>query len=107
MNLDINIEEAKRFLNIIGPDGNVTFQTFDDNKNRKNPKLTKIIHGATEENFSELVRLNQAGAGIFVMINQGDGKGRKSENVQSIRALFVDLDEDGENKLIKLKEKNK
>lgn len=32
------------------------------------------------------------GAGIFVMINRGDGMGRRAENVIGVRAHFVDLD---------------
>lgn len=38
------------------------------------------------------MRLNEQGAGIFVMVNAGDGKGRKRANVRAVRALFVDLD---------------
>jgi hypothetical protein len=40
----------------------------------------------------ELIALNQAGAGIFLMVNRGDGRGRRAKNVIGIRALFVDLD---------------
>src|SRR5208283_4699107 len=40
----------------------------------------------------ELTRLNGQGAGIFIMVNAGDLKGRTQENVVSVRAVFVDLD---------------
>src|SRR5207253_4685896 len=43
----------------------------------------------------ELVRLNRAGAGVFVMVNEGDGRGRTAKNVRALRALFVD-DDSGE-----------
>lgn len=32
---------------------------------------------------------------MFVMVNAGDGAGRKAENVQRVRALFLDLDTGG------------
>ncbi|NIA31744.1 MAG: hypothetical protein GWP06_17770, partial [Actinobacteria bacterium] len=99
----LNIETAIRFLKIIAPDGNITFQTFDDNKVSKNQRLCRILHGATEENFAALSRLNQAGAGIFFMVNIGDCSGRKAANVTEVRAIFVDLDEDGSVKLERIR----
>jgi hypothetical protein len=39
-----------------------------------------------------LKQLNQDGAGVFVTINETDGKGRKAKNIVRIRAVFVDLD---------------
>jgi hypothetical protein len=38
------------------------------------------------------MRLNNAGAGIFVTINQTDLKGRTNKNIVRVRCLFVDLD---------------
>lgn len=72
-----------------------TFQTFDDSKDdskTKRPGLIKIIHGAAPENLQRLKELNDQGAGIFLMVNEGDLKGRKTENVIRVRALFADLD---------------
>lgn len=97
-----NIQEAKKFLSVIAPDGVVTFQTFDDDKKREDPRLLKILHGTTDENYTNLSKLNQGGAGIFFMVNVGDGRGRKKENVHAVRAVFVDLDEDGPEKLKKI-----
>ncbi len=76
-----DIKEAIRFLKIIAPDGNITFQTFDDNKERKDPRLCKILHGPIEEKYAELARLNQAGAGVFFTVNRSDCKGRKAKNI--------------------------
>lgn len=99
MNLDIDLEEAKRFLNIIAPDGDFTFQTFDDRKDRKDGNLTRIIQGATSKNFALLKKLNKNGAGIYVTINRTDMKGRTAENVIKVRAVFIDIDKDGINQL--------
>lgn len=94
-----NIQEAKKFLAAIAPEGKVTFQTFDDNKERNAPNLRKILHGRIEEHEQTLSQLNSAGAGIFFMVNRGDGHGRRAKNVTNARAIFVDLDQDGEKKL--------
>ena len=89
--------DTSRFLKMLCGDSLTTFQTFDDvkgedGKKRKDPSLSRIIHGQTEENFAELTRLNAKEAGVFVMVNEGDGKGRTNDNVVKVRALFVDLD---------------
>jgi hypothetical protein len=44
-----------------------------------------------------LTDLNQQGAGIFVTVNQTDGKGRRKENVTKVRAVFVDVDQETKN----------
>ncbi len=89
--LDINIDQIRHFLEIITDKGQVTFQTFDDSKDKRK-KLSKIIHGWNQENLDTITTLNNQGAGIFLMVNKGDGNGRSSENVTEIRAFFVDLD---------------
>jgi hypothetical protein len=39
-----------------------------------------------------LDKLNDMGSGIFLTINQSDGKGRKIENITKVRACFGDFD---------------
>lgn len=91
--------EAARFCNMLSPDGNLTFQTFDDDKVRKDMRLARVFHGTLDEHFDALAALNQQGAGVFVMVNQGDGvvhpgstTCRTAANVVKIRTLFADLD---------------
>ena len=72
-----------------------TFQTFDDNKSRKNPSLTRLLHGSLEQHFGELCRLNAEGAGIFVTVNQTDLKGRSNANIIDVRAIFQEADRAG------------
>ena len=86
-----DINQAQRFLTLVAGDEPVTFQTFNDGAT-KNPKLARILHGNLEEHAATLSVLNAQGAGVFVMVNCGDGLGRKAANVTGIRALFVDLD---------------
>lgn len=56
------------------------------------PNLVRIFHGSFDEHCSELLRLNQQGAGIFFTVNATDGQGRSGKNITKIRAVFVDLD---------------
>jgi hypothetical protein len=85
--------EASRFLACLDPEATFfTFQTFDDDPKRKDRRLAQVLHGTLAEHAVELKRLNERGAGIFVTINETNGKGRKAENVVRVRAVFVDLD---------------
>ncbi|GEM_PF-2542470 len=71
----------------------VTFQTFDDAAAKAHPDpLAHVLHGTFDQHAAELMKLNEKGAGVFVMVNEGDGKGRRAENVTRIRAAFVDHD---------------
>jgi len=88
--------EAQRHLSLLDNKATTfTFQTFDDDSDRRDPFLTKILHGSLDEHWDQLCALNLAGAGIFVTVNETDGKGRKSENIIRPRALWVDDDGDG------------
>jgi hypothetical protein len=68
------------------------FQTFDDQKDRRDPSLASILIGTLEQHWDALVDLNRRGAGIFVTVNRTDGKGRKSENMVSPRAIIQEAD---------------
>lgn len=86
-----NGSDAALFLSALAGQGRVTFQTFDDTQNKRRA-LSRIFHGTIYDHADKLHELNQQGAGVYVMANQGDGRGRKIDNVKSVRALFVDLD---------------
>lgn len=84
--------EANRLLSLIAGDGPVTFQTFDDDDTRKSRRLAWQGHGSLQQYGVRLESLNSDGAGVFFMVNEGDGKGRKAKNVRAVRAVFADLD---------------
>jgi len=86
-----SLADAQRFLDVLTRGGACTFQVFDDSP-RKWSRLNRILHGTLATHAATLVQLNERGAGIFVMVNAGDGEGRKRANVRAVRALFVDLD---------------
>lgn len=92
-----DLAEAARFLEALagdGSDGLFTFQTFDDDPERKDGKLAAWRHGTLAELGPWLTEMNRKGAGVFVTVNRTDGKGRTAENVRGLRALFAD-DDDG------------
>lgn len=89
---------AEAFLNLLDPRGIYTFQTFDDDKVRKDKRLARVFHGPLTQHAAALEKLQQQGAGVFVMVNQGDGiihEGNKTcrteSNVTHVRALWADL----------------
>jgi len=91
LNLTPDLIQASAFLDALDPGANFTFQTFPEGDTPSTMSPT-ILHGTLEEHAARLTLLNNAGHGIFVMINQGDLKGRAARNVIRVRALFVDSD---------------
>jgi len=88
-----DLVEARRFLTFLDEEAaGFTFQTFDDDKDRKDPRLARVLHGTLDEHAAELAGLQRRRAGVFVTINETNGRGRTTEDIQRVRALFVDLD---------------
>lgn len=96
MSPDLNI--TNKFLDALDQDGEFTFQTFSDKKNQSK-NVSRVFHGTLIQHQDTLTKLNAQGAGIFVMVNQGDGlihspnkTCRTNANITRIRSMFVDLD---------------
>ena len=71
---------AVAFLSDLAPDATTwTFQTFDDNADRKAGHLARTLNGSLDEHWDALCRASDAGAGVFVTVNETNGKGRKAE----------------------------
>ena len=94
-----NVAATKAFLKMLDPDGIFTFQTFDDDKVRKNPSLARVFQGTLDQHIDDLINMQQRGAGAFVMVSKGDGVTppdhktcRTASNVVAVRSLFADLD---------------
>jgi hypothetical protein len=87
--------DSSRFLALLreGDDADSTvrfhFRTFDDDKARSRPNLTRNLSGAIETLSSELAAMNGAGAGIFFVVNEG---GHRDDEITRICAVFVDTD---------------
>jgi len=65
---------------------NFTFQTFHD------LGLGGVVRCTSDR--SEVLRLYERGAGVYVTVNETDLTGRKSENIKRIRAVWQE-DDDG------------
>jgi len=89
-----DLGQARAYLTALTgeDDPTVTFQTFDDDEKRKSRKLARVLHGRLGDHADTLASLNNLGAGVFVMVNAGDGKGRTTKNVVGIRAFYMDHD---------------
>jgi hypothetical protein len=53
-NTTIDIEDAHRFLDRLSTDQPHTFQTFDDDKDRKNQSLVRILQGTLDDVLTDL-----------------------------------------------------
>ena len=89
-------QAAEQFLTLLAEgEDEFTFQTFDDNKARKDSGLTRIFNGTLDQHIGELLRLNKLGAGIYVTVNETDLKGRSKGNIVRVRAVFQEADRPG------------
>lgn len=96
MSLIHDIAQAQTVLDMLAPNSeDFTFQTFDDNTDRKKEqgdKFVRVLHGSLDRYLKILKSNNNNGAGVFVSINQTDLKGTAKTNITSIRALVADFD---------------
>ena len=86
-----NFEEAREFLNLLYPSPALTFQTFANSRNC--PVEPKILYGTIDQHWNYFREVNDQGAGVYTMVNVGNGKWRSVENVTAISNVFLDLDE--------------
>jgi hypothetical protein len=103
---EVDRAAAERFLTLLDPAATqFTFQTFDDNKDRRakteKDHYARTLTGSLDELFPRLCQFNELGAGIFVTICATDlvrdnrtfkGK-RTAENIIGARLVFADLDD--------------
>jgi hypothetical protein len=88
----LNLADAAAFLAALGgPDAAFAFQTFDDTP-AKRRSLARVLHGRFRDCRVTLARLNAAGAGVFVTVQETNGRGRRTADIVRVRALFVDCD---------------
>ncbi len=81
-----NIEEARQFLQALG--GPTEFRTFSD-RDKSKKGLNRTIPGNFEDLEQQLVDLNDRGAGVFVVVNEG---GQTDDAISKVRAVFADFD---------------
>lgn len=84
----VDIWQANEFLTRLGSVH--SFQTFCDRT--KDRRLARIFHGTFESCLPDLLRLHDMGAGVHVMVNQGNLRGKGKGDVIGVRSIFLDLD---------------
>lgn len=88
-----DLAQARKFITLLADAAGTEIEVFQALPEAPGcVAKTAMMKGALEEYGEQLQRLNTAGAGVFVTVNETDGKGRKASNITRIRALFVDLD---------------
>ncbi|MFT4195951.1 DNA-primase RepB domain-containing protein [Ottowia sp.] len=89
-----DINHARLFLELLDAAPNsFTFQFFPERPGSN--VYARTLHGSLDQHADTLIKANLSGAGICVMVNAGDQRGRKAENVHRVRAHYVDLDKCG------------
>lgn len=98
----VDLAQAARFLTLLDEEAEVfTFQTFTDAKPSPRPDpLAKVRHGSLADLAPWLCHMNASGAGVFVTVNETDGKGRRRPNIVRVRAVWQE--DDGEGKPLPL-----
>ncbi|SDK50883.1 RepB DNA-primase [Methylophilus rhizosphaerae] len=86
----VDTAEACKFLSILAPQAREFHtRTFDDHK----PQNLALSRNLKVSNFPDslkpLIELNHAGAGVFIVINEG---GQQSRDITRVRAIFADTD---------------
>lgn len=92
LNLPTDLIAAQAFLDALAPHEEFSFQTLPEGEHSQRIASPQILHGKFDDVSSQLSKLNNMGHGIFVMVNQGDLKGRSARNVTKVRSHFIDLD---------------
>lgn len=86
-----DLAAANMFLDALDPGAVFTFMAIPEGALKGKGRIT-VLHGTLNDHAARLTKLNNAGQGVFVMVNEGDLQGRSAINVTRVRALFVDLD---------------
>lgn len=87
----VNYEEASKFIDCLyQTNANLTFQTFDNSAQHQ--AEPQVLHGTLQQHWDRFVAVNLKGLGIYALVNAGDGRGRKTENITAITSVFLDLD---------------
>jgi hypothetical protein len=87
-----NRAEADAFLDYLDPIGAFAFQLFDDDKARHDKGRARVLIGRLDEHFAALTAANRDRCGVYVTINETDGKGRTIANIVRVRKHFIEVD---------------
>jgi hypothetical protein len=82
--------QTRAFLKLLDPNATTFhFRTFADARVSNRTDLTGNFSGTIDRVEGNLLSRNEAGAGVFAVINEG---GQKKDDICRIRAVFADTD---------------
>ncbi len=82
--------QTRAFLRLLDPrTQRFHFRTFDDKGGSSRPALIGNFNGTINQVEPKLISRNAAGAGVFVVVNEG---GQRKADIKRIRAVFADTD---------------
>src|SRR5262245_55661320 len=85
-----DLEQARRFLQLLHPGGEFCFQCIDDQKPARFP--SDIRHADTIVGM--VLQQHAKGAGVFVAVNETNNRGRHVDEIVRVRAVWLE-DDDG------------
>ncbi len=87
-----DLDAARHHLLLLAGEADplVAWQVFDDSKS--DPSLARGFHGRLDDVLPQLAEAQHNGCGVYVAVNQTNGRGRRKENMRYARACFLDLD---------------
>jgi len=89
--MKVDKKQAERFLTLLD-DESERFDFFAYHDKDRTKQARQFVNAELDTVWNELDALNRQGYGIFVLVNAGDGKGRKRENIVRARAVWQDDD---------------
>jgi hypothetical protein len=80
--VEIDAEAARRHVELIAGSAETpcTFQVFDDLPTKDYSKA-RVFNGTLAECWDRLATASKNGCGVFITVNETDGRGRKAENI--------------------------
>ena len=90
--LEPALNRARNFLRLLDDRDGVEFEFRAIHPRWDGAAKIRKLRGTLDECAADLTSLNRQGYGIFVTVNETDGKGVKLENIVRIRAVWCDLD---------------
>ncbi len=82
--------QAMKFKKFFHNEGKTIFLAVGKGQNNK--PFSRSFHGTLKRHCDELLSLNQQGMNIYMLVNSANDRSRKSEDISSINALFIDYD---------------
>lgn len=86
---DFSLDQARTFLKLLDPNAQKFLFVLINPNRHETPKIAYV---EPEIAFPDLITMNKEGYGVYVNINETQGKGRRKEDITRCRAAFIEDD---------------